>query len=181
MIDMRTLKYALLGLLNQQSMTGYQLMKHFETTLREFWSANHSQIYPELKRLTEEGMIEYEIEISGTVLEKKLYTITKAGRESFLEWLSCDAPIGDTPKDVFRLRVFYSSSLPEHERLELLENHLVRHQARLNHLKNNQKKFESIPDKSTNEFGDYLVLMGAIMREEMTCDWIKKCIDLCKL
>lgn len=43
---MRTLKYAILGMLAQKPMTGYDLMQEFESTLNEFWSANHSQIYP---------------------------------------------------------------------------------------------------------------------------------------
>lgn len=47
---MGNLKYAILGLLNQKEMTGYDLMKQFESTLCEFWSAKHSQIYPELKK-----------------------------------------------------------------------------------------------------------------------------------
>ena len=54
---MRTLKYAILGLLNQKKMTGYDLMKQFESALCEFWSAKHSQIYPELKKLTEEALL----------------------------------------------------------------------------------------------------------------------------
>ena len=58
---MRTLKYAILGLLNQKEMTGYDLMKQFESTLCEFWSAKHSQIYPELKKLTEEGSVAYKM------------------------------------------------------------------------------------------------------------------------
>lgn len=49
---MGTLKYAILGLLNRNEMTGYELSKEFETTLFEFWNAKHSQIYPELKSLT---------------------------------------------------------------------------------------------------------------------------------
>ena len=61
---MRTLKYAILGLLNQKEMTGYDLMKQFESTLCEFWSAKHSQIYPELKKLTEEGSVAYKTEPS---------------------------------------------------------------------------------------------------------------------
>ena len=72
---MGVLKYAILGLLNQKNMTGYDITKEFEETLCEFWSAKHSQIYPELKSLNEQGMVEYKIEISGTVLEKKLYSI----------------------------------------------------------------------------------------------------------
>ena len=46
---MGTLKYAILGLLNRNEMTGYELSKEFETTLFECWNAKHSQIYPELK------------------------------------------------------------------------------------------------------------------------------------
>ena len=63
---MRTLKYAILGLLNQKEMTGYDLMKQFESTLCEFWSAKHSQIYPELKKLTEEGSVAYKTELLTT-------------------------------------------------------------------------------------------------------------------
>ncbi|MCB6948576.1 hypothetical protein LIZ84_12065 [Roseburia faecis] len=33
-------------------------------------------------------------------------------------------------------------------------------------------------DSFSDEFGDYLVLLGAIMREEMMIDWLKKCIKL---
>ena len=53
-------------------MRGYELSSEFESALNEFWSANHSQIYPELKKLTQEGMITYEVAISGHVLQKKI-------------------------------------------------------------------------------------------------------------
>ena len=177
---MRTLKYAILGLLNQQDMTGYELMKQFESTLCEFWSAKHSQIYPELKKLTEEGHIEYKIEISGNVMEKKLYSITETGRSDFLNWLSEDVEMEATPKDVFRLKVFFSGSLDPELRLHHLENQLTQHENRLAHLKRNNQKFSTIPPTDSDEFGDYLVLMGAIMREEMNCEWLKKCIGLCR-
>ena len=177
---MRTLKYAILGLLAQQDMTGYELMKQFESTLCEFWSAKHSQIYPELKVLTEEGEVEYKIEISGSVLEKKLYSITDSGKADFLNWLSKDVKIGPTPKNVFRLKVFFSNMLESELRMHHLENQLDQHEQRLAHLQENQQKFASIPDSSSPEFGDYLVLMGAIMREETNCEWLKKCILLCR-
>lgn len=80
---MRVLKYAILGLLNQKSMSGYELSSEFESALNEFWNAKHSQIYPELRKLTEEGMITFETAITGNVLEKKIYTITEAGKKSF--------------------------------------------------------------------------------------------------
>ncbi|MBD8939882.1 MAG: hypothetical protein EGR73_06140 [Lachnospiraceae bacterium] len=35
-----------------------------------------------------------------------------------------------------------------------------------------------MPDCNSDAFGDYLVLIGAIMREEMTIDWLGKCMEL---
>ena len=45
---MRTLKYAILGLLMRSPVTGYDIAKEFGDGLGCFWSAKHSQIYPEL-------------------------------------------------------------------------------------------------------------------------------------
>lgn len=175
---MRTLKYAILGLLNQKKMTGYDLMKQFESALCEFWSAKHSQIYPELKKLTEEGCVAYRQEASDNGLEKKLYHITEKGRTDFMSWLSSETPAQPTPKDISRLKIFFCSYLPKEERKFMLEEQVYRHTARLKHLQNNQQKFSQVPDSDSNEFGDYLVLMGALMREEMMIEWLKKSISL---
>lgn len=177
---MRTLKYALLGMLNKQDMTGYELMKLFEGALAEFWSVKHSQIYPELKRLTEEGMVTYTVEISGSVLEKKLYSITELGRQDFMNWLGQTHKMKATPKEEFRLQLFYSSALSPERQVYILEDQLKQHQIRLEHLKKNQSEFGEIPQKGTYEFSDYLVLLGAIRREESNCNWLKECIDMCK-
>lgn len=175
---MGNLKYAILGLLNQKELTGYDLMKQFESTLCEFWSAKHSQIYPELKKLTDEGSIAYKIEPSENGSEKKLYHITEAGRTDFMDWLSSETKPQPTPKDISRLKIFFCNCLPLEDRRFLLEEQLHRHTSRLKHLQNNQTKFTAVPASSDDAFGDYLVLMGAIMREEMMIDWLKKCTDL---
>ncbi len=175
---MRTLKYAILGLLYQEDQTGYELMKQFESTLNEFWSAKHSQIYPELKKLNEEGCVEFQIEIAGTSLEKKLYSITEKGKEEFRSWLRDETKISATPKDISRLKIFFSGYLSIAEQKELLMDQLRQHEARLQHLKENQKKFSHIPEKNTAEFGDYLVLLGAVMREETQCRWLETGLSL---
>ena len=181
---MGTLKYAILGLLNRKNMTGYDLSKEFETTLFEFWNAKHSQIYPELKKLTQEGMLTYEEVISGTALKKKIYTITEAGRRDFLEWLAEDQPMCPTPKDIFRLRVFFSDELSAEQRLKMFESHLAQHRLRLAYLQQQMEKFDGVPEggsagqKSAPGLGDYLVLTGAIMREENTCQWLKRCMEI---
>ncbi|WP_019910974.1 PadR family transcriptional regulator [Paenibacillus sp. HW567] len=177
---MRTLKYAILGLLNKESMTGYDIGKEFSKDLGEFWNAKHSQIYPELKKLLDEGLIVYEIQISGEVLEKKLYSITEKGKQDFLQWLKKEEPIEPTPKDVFRLRMYFSNNLDVATRLQLLGHQLLQHQDRLKHLRKNKERYNSIPPLDSDNFGDYLVLDGAILRETVTIQWLENYIDYCK-
>ena len=122
---MRTLKYAILGLINRKPITGYDIGKEFNFQLAEFWSAKLSQIYPELKKLVDEKLIVYDIEISGDVLEKKVYDITEKGTKEFLKWLKKDVPMEQTPKNIFRLRMYFSSNLDVNTRIDLLEHQLL--------------------------------------------------------
>lgn len=81
---MRVLTYAILGFLDREPMTGYDITTEFkDKEIREFWHAKHSQIYPELKKLTEEGFIEFTIQIQGSKLEKKVYSITESGKRYY--------------------------------------------------------------------------------------------------
>lgn len=175
----RTLKYAILGLLNQQCRSGYDLSAELGGALKEFWSANHSQIYPELKRLTEEGLVEYEVEITGTVLERKVYSLTETGRADFLNWLQQEEDMVATPKDIFRLRMFFSNEMDPQRRRQLTRHELEQHEARLRHLRRLQEeRFPAVPEKTDPLFGDCLVLMGAILREEAACTWLRQCLTI---
>lgn len=177
---MRNLKYVILGLLTQKPMTGYEIKQRFEGALSEFWYANHSQIYPELKRLTEEDMIQYKIQIVGNSLEKKVYTITEAGKKEFNIWLKKKEGLEATPKDIFRLRLFFSNELPKEMQMELIQDQLELHRERLQHLEKNKTYFDELcKEEMSAELCDYMVLEGAIMREEAYCNWLKKCLQMC--
>ena len=176
---MRILKYAILGLLNNKNMTGYDISKEFNAQIAEFWNAKHSQIYPELKKLVSEGLIVFNIELSGDVLEKKVYSITEKGREEFLSWLSKDEPMEPTPKNIFRLRMYFSSNLDIKTRVSLLKSQLIQHENRLAFLQSQKDAYYDIPDINSQYFGDYLVLDGAIIREKGNIEWLKKCITYC--
>ena len=84
---MRTLKYAILGMLSRRELTGYDMMKEFDRGLANFWYASHSQLYPELNRLAGEGLIQYETSIKGESLERKVYRITPEGMADLRQWL----------------------------------------------------------------------------------------------
>lgn len=175
---MRTLKYAILGLLMRAPVTGYDIAKEFGDGLGCFWSAKHSQIYPELKRLTEEALIRYQTVIQGEKLEKKLYEITDQGREDFLQWLLQNPPLDPTPKDVFRLRSYYSQWISEKDYLSLLDKQIEKRSVKYNSL--NDRLMENYHNRDPlvlhrDERGDYFVLVGAVMREQTYLDWLRYC------
>lgn len=176
---MRNLKYAILGLVNRKPLTGYDITKAFNEGLVEFWYAKHSQIYPELKRLTDEDLISYETIIQGEKLEKKLYTITPKGKKCLQKWLAKDDPLEPTPKDIFRLRAYFCDEMDNDTLLKQFQSALSKHSERLEYLENSMEellKTKDISQVSSPYFGDYIVLNGAIMREKSYIDWLEDCI-----
>ncbi|MCR3757570.1 PadR family transcriptional regulator [Clostridium felsineum] len=177
---MRNLKYAILGLINRKKITGYDISKEFNSGLSEFWYAKHSQIYPELKKLTDEGLISYTTVIQGEKLEKKLYTITEKGKECFQKWLKKEEPLEPTPKDIFRLKAYFCDEMDEETLIKQFKTALYKHTERLKYLEDSLKKLADgniIPKVHSKEFGDYIVLNGAVMREKTYVEWLKDCID----
>ncbi len=177
---MRVLKYAILGLLNRRPMTGYDIGKEFNYELAEFWHAKHSQIYTELKKLHEEGLVTYDIEISGDILEKKQYSITESGREDLIHWLHKDELIGKTAKDVFRVRMYFCNFLDLEARIGLLESQKMQHVKRMNTLMKTSEQYPQVPDAESDRFGDFIILEGAIMRQQSIINWLDKCVAYCQ-
>ncbi|AET69298.1 putative transcriptional regulator [Desulfosporosinus orientis DSM 765] len=176
---MRTLKYAILGLINREAMTGYDLMKMFNLELVNFWYAQHSQLYPELKKLTDEGLITYETVLQGQKLEKKLYSITEAGKIAFLNWLKKQDLLEPTPKDIFRLKVFFIESMTKEDILKHFSYQLDLRKEKLERLEATMAQHpysKTISDVFSPLYGDYIVLKSAIMRERTYIDWLLDCI-----
>ena len=103
-----SLRIAALGLLAQQSGSGYDLLKMFEKSLANVWPATQSQLYGELNKLADAGLIEVtDIGPRG----RKEYRITKAGRAELQRWVM--SPEDDPPlRDSRLLRVFLLGELP---------------------------------------------------------------------
>ena len=97
------LGHALLGLLARREATGYDLSARLAAPLGYFWTARHSQVYPELARLEAAGLVSYE-EIPGRgPRPTKRYAVTAAGRSALAAWVVTDpgeqAEEGDGPHD----------------------------------------------------------------------------------
>ena len=71
--------YALLGLLSLMPMSGYDMKAFISTSIGFFWHESYGQIYPALRRLHENGLVEREVEAQNGKPDRHLYTVTEAG------------------------------------------------------------------------------------------------------
>lgn len=83
-----SLRYALLAVLTVEPMTGYDLSKLFQQSVAHVWNAPDSQIYPELRKMEAEGLVEGSDVPWGPRGRKRQYAISTAGTEAFRAWMS---------------------------------------------------------------------------------------------
>ncbi|MBK9210049.1 MAG: PadR family transcriptional regulator [Anaerolineales bacterium] len=90
------LKYALLGLLQYNPSTGYDLKQFMDTSTSNFWHAKLSQIYITLKALEKEGLVTSDVQEQTSRPDRRVYTLTEQGTQELDNWLG-DTNVGTSP------------------------------------------------------------------------------------
>ena len=111
-----SLRIAALGLLAQHPGSGYDLLKRFEQSVANVWPATQSQLYGELNKLADAGLIEVtDVGPRG----RKEYRATPAGRAELLRWIT--NPQDDPPHRIPELlRVFLLDEIPPEQAREYM-------------------------------------------------------------
>lgn len=162
-----SLRMAALGLLAQQPGSGYDLLRRFEKSMANVWPATQSQLYGELNRLADRGLIEVtEVGPRG----RKVYRATESGRAELLRWVA--NPQEDPPfRSPELLRIFLLGELPRADAavhvqalIEQAESELARLQALRDglHL-----------DDSDDAFYGNAALEYGLRFEAMQADWAR--------
>jgi PadR family transcriptional regulator AphA len=118
-----SLKFGLLGLIAERPRSGYELTQTFASSLNYVWPASHSQIYPELARLVDEGLIR---QAEEGPRGRKRYAITVKGKRSLRHWLTRTEPNRATRNEAF-LRLFFLWFLSPEECERYLQGELDFH------------------------------------------------------
>jgi PadR family transcriptional regulator AphA len=108
-----------LGLLTKRPLSGYDIKAIVDRSTRFFWAASYGQIYPELRRLEAEGLIEGEDRPNGG-RTRRVYQLTDAGRDELVAWLF-GSTVTIELRDESLLRLFFADVLPHEQALMLLE------------------------------------------------------------
>ncbi len=108
----------ILGLLAYKARTGYDIKQVTDRSTKFFWGASYGQIYPELRRLEEAGLVRSREAPRGEV-RRRLYSVTPKGRKALADWLSEPYSHYDI-RDEGLLRLFFADLLPPERVPELL-------------------------------------------------------------
>lgn len=119
-VESNMLKYAVLGLLSYQPMSGYHLKQSIDNTTSHFWHANLSQIYVVLKDLEKEGKMTSAIHPQEGRPDEKIYTITETGLNDLRAWLAEPLTKIEPVKDTLLLKIFFSAQIDKEHLLTTL-------------------------------------------------------------
>lgn len=186
-----SLRHALLAILTAEPMTGYDLVKYFDGTVAFVWSAPHSQIYPQLRRMEEEGLIEADVVPRGRRAEKRVYRISDDGVAELRRWARETEAIGPE-RNISRLRAaFMEWAGPEAARLQLTEHlrhyesWLARWRQLIEEIDSDrvpllQRRLENLSDAERREVVAFkrFAFEGEIARAETEIAWAKRGLEL---
>ncbi|HEX6581554.1 MAG TPA: PadR family transcriptional regulator [Actinomycetota bacterium] len=115
------LELAVLGLLKERPMHGYQLSRELGDSLGGLWRVSYGSLYPTLRRLERDAAIESEAGDVRGARRKKVYRITPKGEQIFIELLQESPQDTQTEDARFRMRLAFFRYLPPETRIRLLE------------------------------------------------------------
>lgn len=159
--------YVILGMVSKGPRSGYEIKAVVDGSTRFFWAASYGQIYPELKRLSEAGLIQG-IDSPTGGRKRTVYEITADGEEELKAWLR-QPPETYEMREEGLLKLFFANLLPPREAVEILRAM----RAHRLEVAEQLRAMEPAAVKKEDPF-PLIVLRGGIEFAEWFADWCER-------
>ncbi|MBS4213667.1 MULTISPECIES: PadR family transcriptional regulator [Neobacillus] len=123
----------ILGFLYEEPMSGYDIKQMMENSVSYFFDASFGAIYPALRKMEKEGLVEKQVIQQEGKPNKNLFAITEAGREQFQQYLNSPINPTVTRSDIL-IRIFFGRFTTKEKIIEWLEEEREKNQAMYNNL-----------------------------------------------
>ena len=178
---MTTLGYAILGLLAREDLSGYDLTQRMKGRVGFFWSARHSQIYPELARLEDGGFVTHSVVEQRDRPDKKVYEITEAGLEALKGWVTEPPPEKPT-RDELTLKAYSVWLADGEEAARVFRAEGLKHEeqlARYGEIRSwmEDEWSEDLSSPGSPHFASYATLQRGIIHERGYAEWCRWLAD----
>jgi DNA-binding PadR family transcriptional regulator len=179
-----TLGFAILALLARRPCSGYELAARLRAPVGYYWTARHSQIYPELERLLAGGLVSYRVAAGPGPRDKKVYAPTEEGLRSLREWVT-RPPAARAPRDELLLKTYALWLADPVEAVALFRKQADEHAERLAAYQGIRARAErrhggAMPPVGSPDFGSYATLLLGISHERdrlAWCRWLIECLE----
>jgi DNA-binding PadR family transcriptional regulator len=104
-------RFVVLGMLTIAPMSGYGLRKAIAESVGHFWQESYGQLYPTLRALVVEGLLEARATRGGPGRGGATYLVTPAGRAALAAWLAIP-PVLERQRNELLLKVFFAGAVP---------------------------------------------------------------------
>ncbi|MCR2783246.1 MULTISPECIES: PadR family transcriptional regulator [unclassified Microbacterium] len=138
-----SLRYALLALVRVGPQSGYDLQKQFSVSVGHLWHAPDSQIYPELRKMEGEGLILGEEQARGERGMRRMYHVTPAGDQAFLDWMA-SPPEYQRVRDPAHLRAAYLESATPDQARAFLRAHIAQWEGELEQWEGEIRRIDAV-------------------------------------
>ncbi|MEU0005642.1 PadR family transcriptional regulator [Streptomyces sp. NPDC006314] len=178
-----SLRYAVLAALLEGEASGYELSKSFDVSLANFWPATPQQLYRELERLAQDGLVRSRTVQQERRPNKRLFTLTTAGRAE-LGAFAAEAPKRPTAvRDELLIKIQamdggdpgVTRALIE-ERMGWVRAKLDRYRRVRDRLLDGRTEEEYL--RTSDRVGPYLTLMAGIGFEEQNLRWCERALTV---
>ena len=149
------LELAVLGLLKEKPMHGYELKQRLEEQLGPFGRFSYGSLYPTLKHLSAEGAVEMDLPKGETPRRKNVYRITPSGEALFEQLLEESGPSFTEERNAFMLRLAFFRYMKPETRTRLLEGRRGYLQGRLTKMATTMKNWKDRMDAYSVELMRY--------------------------
>lgn len=152
--------YILLGLLNHEELSGYDIKKRIDIMISSFWDIGYGQIYPTLAKLEKERLVTKRTSQTSSGPEKNLYSITGAGRDLLTQWLKVPEEKEYTKYEIL-VKLFFGSLVPDRDNINRIEAFKARQSENMKMIQLFKQNLEHILNQNDDHIFYYIsVLFG---------------------
>ena len=180
-----SLEHILLGFLREPA-SGYDLKSVFASSVRHFWAADLSQTYTTLRRMERRGLIKSKVIPSTKGPDRRVYSLSVAGRKTLNTWLTSDPARSDV-RSADLAQLFFMANLDDFKRtLAFVEALRGKHTEQLRTLRRIEREWlreigKSMDNLSDEEFHRYLTLRSGIYSMRARVKWCDEAMNLIKV
>ncbi|HYM96011.1 MAG TPA: PadR family transcriptional regulator [Candidatus Sulfotelmatobacter sp.] len=157
--------YVILGVLGLGPHSGYDIKQLADLSTRHFWATSYGQIYPELKRLADSGLIKAEDASRGT-RQRTLYHLTAKGKQTLHAWASDPVIQNLEIRDEMLLKLFFADAMSRKDTVRHLQAMSRRHDEVADALREHEPMAAEQPHRMK-----YEVMKFGIALHEWCADW----------